>query len=297
MFQRHSELVYRASFFIFRPKKQRKVESQVKQNNPMWASTSILVAAVLAITAFVRDSWQVPLLVGVFAIWGLWVFMALGLPALRIRRNRWGWKQQEMKAEKARKSAEAERSAAENDPEAAQALLRHVNRRISDQLKSLYPEARWEWRTKKPTLLAIHGGIGRIRVYGVPEYEYADVELEQNGTLSCSLVKRLVPASSEQEAQPQAPNQQDADPQEWYERQGRETLETLIADLDSRGHHCLFLKEDGSICVRPMEGDEETIQDTLKDFPEKRLWDKLVKVLENAGLAAATREDCITVAW
>ena len=39
MFQRHSELVYRASFFIS-PKKQRKVESQVKQKNPMWASTS-----------------------------------------------------------------------------------------------------------------------------------------------------------------------------------------------------------------------------------------------------------------
>ena len=68
----------------------------------------------------------------------------------------------------------------------------------------------------------------------------------------------------------------------WYERQGRKTLETLIADLDSRGHHCLFLKEDGSICVRPMEGDEETVQDTLKDFPEKRLWERLVKVLEDA---------------
>ena len=269
----------------------------MKQKNPMWVSTSFLVAAVLAIIAFVRSNWQIPLLVGAFAIWGLRVFMILGLPALRVRRNRWEQKRKDLEAEKDRKRAEAERNAAENDPEAAQALLRHVNRRISDQLKALYPEARWEWKTKTPTLLAIHGGIGRIRVYGVPEYEYADVELEQSGMLSCSLVTRLTPSSAEQGPQPPAPNQQDVYPQVWYERHGRKTLETLIADLDSRGHHCLFLKEDGSICVRPMEGDEETVQDTLKGFPEKHLWDRLVKVLEDAGLAAVAREDCITVAW
>ena len=269
----------------------------MKQKNPMWTSTSILVAAVLAIIAFVRGNWQIPLLIGAFAIWGLRVFLILGLPALRIWRNRWRRKRQELEQEKSRKAAEAEWNAAERDPEAAQALLRHVNHRISDQLKALYPEARWEWKTKTPTLLAIQGGIGRIRVYGVPDYEYADVELEQSGTLSCSLVKGLAMPSTDQDPPSQAPNQEDADPQVWYERQGRKTLETLIADLDSRGHHCLFLKEDGSICVRPMEGDEETVQDTLKGFPEKRLWDRLVKVLEDAGLAAVAREDCITVAW
>ena len=276
---------------------ERKVELQVKQKNPMWASTSILVAAVLAVVAFVRGNWQIPLLVGAFAIWGLRVFMILGLPALRIRRDRREQKQQELEAEKARKTAEAERNAAENDPEAAQALLRHVNHRVSDQLKSLYPEARWEWKTKSPTLLAIHGGIGRIRVYGVPEYEYADVELEQSGTLSCSLVKQLATPSLERKSQPEASNQGDVDPHAWYERQGRKTLEALIADLDSRGHHCLFLKEDGSIYVRPMEADEETVQGVLQDFPQKRCWVTLVKILEQAGLAATAREDCIAVAW
>ncbi len=269
----------------------------MKQSNPMWASTSILVAAVLAIVAFVRGNWQIPLLVGAFAIWGLRVFLIMGLPALRVRRNRWEQKRKDLEAEKDRKRAEAERNAAENDPKAAQALLHHVNHRISDQFKSLYPEARWEWKTKNPTLLAIHGGIGRIRVYGVPEYEYADVELEQSGTLSCSLVKQLVPTSAEQDPQPPAPNQQDIDPQVWYERRGRETLEALIADLDSRGHHCLFLKEDGSIYVRPMEADEETVQGVLQDFPQKRCWVTLVKILEQAGLAATAREDCIAVAW
>ena len=46
-----------------------------------------------------------------------------------------------------------------------------------------------------------------------------------------------------------------------------------------------------------MDSDEETVQGTLRDFPEKRIWPDLVNVLEQAGLAATAREDCITVAW
>lgn len=269
----------------------------MKQKNPMWASISFLVVAVLAIMAFVRGNWMIPLLIGAFAIWGLWAFMALGVPVLRIRGAKREQQRQELEAERARKAAETARIAAESSPEAAQVLLRHVNRRISEHLKALYPEARWEWKTKEPTLLAIHGGIGRIRVYGVPDYEYADVELEQSGTLSCSLIQHLTVSNAEQNPPPRAPDQQDMDPRAWYERQGRKTLEALIADLDSRGHHCLLLKEDGSICVRPMDSDEETVQGTLQDFPEKPTWPDLVKVLEQAGLAATARDECITVAW
>ena len=179
-------------------------------------------------------------------------------------------------------------------PEIAQALLRHVNYRISAQLHASYPNARWEWKAADPTALAIYGGIGRIRIYGVPDYEYADVELERSGKLSCSLVETLS-VSCTPTVQP--PNRQEIDPQDWYEAHGRETLEALIADLDSRGHHCLSIKEGGSICVHPVDGGEETVEDTLCDFPGKSGWTKLVEVLEQTGLAAAVQSDRITVAW
>jgi len=274
----------------------------------MWASLPVLIVAVIAVMAFVRGKWLTPLLLAVFAVWGLWVFVTMGIPALRLNSVRREQRRQERKEEKARKTAEAkehaarkaaeaELKAAGSNPEVAQALLRHVNHRVSAQLKALYPEARWEWKVKNPTLLAIHGGIGRIRIYGVPDYEYADVELEQSGKLSCSLVKLLAAPVAVESPPPQPPNRQEMDPQVWYELQGRETLEALIADLDSRGHNCLTLKGDGSICIQPMDGEEETVQDTLRGFPEKGCWAKLVKVLEQTGLAATAREDCITVAW
>ena len=75
--------------------------------------------------------------------------------------------------------------------------------------------------------------------------------LDQKANLSCALVK-VVPVHGVAE-QPAPPNQQPVDPQIWYEVQGRAVLEKLVADLNSRGHSSLTLKEDGSICIQPVD--------------------------------------------
>lgn len=93
------------------------------------------------------------------------------------------------------------------------------------------------------------------------------------------------------------PNQQPADPQQWYEAHGRKTLEKLVADLDSRGHNALTVQEDGSICISPKGDGTEVKQGTLANFPAKTLWPGLVKVLEQEGLSAAVQNDCIAVTW
>lgn len=59
---------------------------------------------------------------------------------------------------------------------------------------------------RNPVLFVAQGGTGRIRVYGVPAYDFADVTVDQSGKLSCSLVKL---ASAESAAnRPTPPNQQ-----------------------------------------------------------------------------------------
>ncbi len=266
----------------------------MKQKNPLWGSISTLIAAVIAILAFVRGKWEIPLLVSVFILWGAWAFFTLLLPNLRAKRA-----QRKANSRIERDAWETERNTltAVPDSELAPILLRHVNHRISAQFKPLYPNIRWEWKVSDPAYLVAHGGIGRIRLYGVPDYDYADVELDRNGHLSCSLVKLLDAENREPVKPPEPPNHQQMDPQVWYETRGRETLETLIADLDSRGHNSLMLKEDGSICIRPTDGSEETVQDTLHSFPERTVWPKLVKVLEQVGLAATAGEEGVIVAW
>lgn len=276
----------------------------MNKNNPLWASVSLLIAAVIAVLAFIRGNWMIPLLVAVFAVWGLWVFVALGLPVLRDRREQRMCERNLRELEKAKKAEElreaqaAERSmAAVPGSEMAQTLLRHVNHRVSAQLKVQFPDARWEWKVENPTLLAVQGGIGRIRVYGVPGFDFADVELDPSGCLACSLVKSLAEKDAEPGQQPEPPNRQPADPSAWYAAQGQKILASLIGDLDSRGHNQLFIREDGSAYIRPVDGGEETMQESFRSFPAKDCWAKLVKVLEDAGYAATAQEDCIAVVW
>lgn len=245
----------------------------MKQKGSLWGSISILIGAVIAILALVRGPWLTPLLAAVFVLWGLWAILAQLVPLWRAEAAR-------RQDERETRRVQEELSAAHvPDMGVAQTLLRHVNHRISAQLKPAYPDARWEWIVKNPAHLAVQGGIGRIRVYGVPDVDYADVELDQSANLSCALV-RVMPGQPANEGEARyGPAQQSVDPQVWYEVQGRKTLETLIGDLASRGHNRLTLKEDGSICTKPVEGGADQVQGAFASFPPKVYWPQLVKVL------------------
>ena len=244
----------------------------MKEKTTIGGSIGLLIGVVIAILALVRGTWRLPLLIGTFAVWGLWLLCTHLLPFRRTGRKQ---KQQ----------------AGDINRQLAQTLLHHINYRVSDCLKASYPDARWEWMMHDPALFVAQGGTGRIRVYGVPDYELADVTVDQSGRLTCALVK-LAPMEKQV-----PPNQQPADPQQWYEAHGRKTLEKLVADLDSRGHNALTVQEDGSICICPKADGKEVKQGVLSGLPAKALWPELVKLLEQDGLAAAVQNDCIAVTW
>ena len=250
----------------------------MKQKKTIWGSIGLLVGVVIAVLAFVRGAWQFPLLIGAFAVWGVWLLFAQLLPF-----------------QCAVQSRKQKNQAGAVNRQLAQTLLHHVNYRVSACLKAGYPDARWEWMMRDPALFVAQGGTGRIRIYGVTDYEFADVTVDQNGKLSCALVK-LAPVQGAAE-KPSPPNQQSADPEQWYETQGRQALKTLLADLDSRGHNALTVQEDGSICICPKADGNEVKQGTLADFPAKALWPKLAELLEQDGLMAAVQDNCIAVTW
>lgn len=259
----------------------------------IWGSISLLIGAVIAVLALVRGAWQLWLLLAVFAVWGLWLVLAVLLPYAVAKGQR----------------REAERLAMAQQPPVSgevqvngdmeQIMLRHVNHRISAYLKSVYPKARWEWRAQQPQRLILEGGTGRIRIYGVPDYNFADVQLDAQANLQCSLVK-IVPLGKggkpAGEAGQLPPNEQPVDPRIWFERQGRTVLTGLIADLNSRGHSSLEIDGDGAIHIEGVESGAEA-HAPLSSFPEKVYWPQLVKVLEGEGYAAEVKEDSVSITW
>lgn len=256
----------------------------MKKESPLWSSISLLIGIVIAILALIRGRMLLPLLLAVFAVWLLWWLLAQALPLWRGNRA-YRVKEAQLREQKA---------SANGGGQLADALLCHVNYRITAMLHAAYPNARWEW-LDEPSRFAVEGGTARIRVYGIPEHDYADVKLDQKANLDCSLVKLspLMPGSPD--AQP--PNRQPVNPRIWFETRGRAVLEALVTDLNSRGHSSLTVQENGEIFVQTKENETEPAKEAFLDFPEKVYWPQLVKVLESEGYAADARDADILVSW
>ena len=261
-------------------------------------SITILIGAVIAIMALVCGPWQVWLLLGVFTLWGLWVVLILLLPymqqAKRHRQRQQRTRQLHAEGLQTRSFEIPDLGSTSSD----ELLVRHTNHRILAYLRSAYPQATFEWCEKQPEQLIRNGGTGRIRVFGIDEFDHADVTLDQNANIKCDMVK-IVPLSkvggetNEDDATP--PNRQPVDPRIWYETQGRSVLEALISDLNSRGHSKLTLREDGDICIE--QGEDAVSQEHLNNFPQKVYWPRLAEVLESNGLAAEVTAQGIQVSW
>ncbi len=160
-------------------------------------------------------------------------------------------------------------AAANGGGQLADALLCHVNYRITAMLHAAYPNARW--------------------------VDYADVTLDQKANLDCSLVKLSPLVAGASDTQP--PNRQPVNPRVWFETRGRAVLEALVTDLNSRGHSSLTVQENGEVFVQTKENEAEPAKETFLDFPEKVYWPQLVKVLEEEGYAADARDADILVSW
>lgn len=271
----------------------------MKKENALLSSISILIGAVIAILALVRGNWQMGLLIAVFALWGIWAAIVLLRPRIQAAKRR---KQRQKQRQRLQANGISQPVSFEmpqlKDASTEQLLLRHVNHRISTALRSTYGDITWEWCEKNPAKLAAQGGTGRIRVYGVSDFDHADVKLDQNAGIRFDMM-RIVPLSEISKdgnaAGKVPPNKQPVDPQIWYEMQGRKVLESLVTDLNSRGYSHLTLHENGDISIT--QDQEDVVKEHLGNFPERVYWPRLIQVLEGEGLAAETTAQGIVVSW
>lgn len=271
----------------------------MKKNKKPWGSLGALIGVIIAITALVRGKWQFKLTLTVLILWGIWLAVSLLSPYFKRYKRCRDRRKQEKKRQSEGISAPALFRLTDTDLYSLeQLLLRHVNHRISAYLRSAYPDVAWEWCEKAPEKIILQGGVGRIRVFGVPDFDHADIRIDRQANISCDMMK-IVPLTADEEQKPGdgavPPNRQPVDPQIWYEVQGRKVLEALVADLSSRGHSHMLLHEDGDVCV--MEDKAEVAKEHLANFPEKVYWDRLVQVFERNGLAAEITAAGIQVSW
>ncbi len=252
----------------------------------LWSSVSVLIVVTLCITAFIRGNWQFWLLLASFAVWAIWAGHRYLIPYLR---NKSAQKEATLVKDHCESQAAPPSLDVDITDSVPTVLLRHVNHRISGYLHSVYPDATWEWCSQDPELLVAQGGIGRIRLDGVADYNYAEVTLDQNASIGYKLL-RIVPLTGKE-----APQTMTVNPQIWYEKKGKQILRNLIADFDSRGYKSLTILEDGSITIQ--QAGKYLKRKAFPSVPERAEWPDLVKVLEREGVASAVTESGLVLSW
>lgn len=237
----------------------------MKHSSPIWVSISIFVGIVISILALVRGPATGWFLAAAVLLWAGW----LGIFWLRTHPRR----------------ARRQLAIPKKEPTASLLLL-HVNQRITEKLNTVYPQATWSWAIADPERLVRDGGMGRLRIHGVPDAVTADVYLDLHGNLRCDLVT-VLPMKS--------PQPEPLDPQVWYDVEGRKALEAIVDDLASRNHSALSVSENGEIHIR--QDEQDAVAGTLPHFPGKSLWPGLLRILEHEGLAAKIADDRILLSW
>ncbi|MBQ8848753.1 MAG: hypothetical protein IJ011_00290 [Clostridia bacterium] len=268
----------------------------MKKKTNLWAAISVLITSLLLIAVFTRGYVLLGLSVVTLVVWTLFVVFKFGVPYI----NR---KLDEMEARQMREYYEAEYEAESNGKDDAKktckTLLRHVNYRITNHLKSAYPDAAWEWETDAPEKLVSSGGTGRIKVYNVPDFSHADVTVNSKAELSFKMIN-VVPMSTVEPTQSGENNakrssKDPVDPRIWYEQKARVVLDNLISDLGSRGYSNLSITEEGNVIIQ--QADRTIIKAKLEAMPDRFSWDRLSKVLQSEGLVADITDDALNVSW
>lgn len=240
----------------------------MRKKKNLWSGVSILIVAVLVITAFIRGNAQAWLLAAAFVIWAVWATCYFLVPYIKEEFHRREAKRIRRKCEKQDAAFDRFIIPEVSDP-VEQVLLRHANYRISAYLQSVYPNATWEWREEFPERIIAKGGTGRVKLFGVDGYNFADVTFDQNGGINCALVN-IVPLKQPNAPHPSVSDTEDTaeapaampkqpdpvDPQVWYEVQGRKVLEALITDLHSRGYNSLTIRENGDIAIQQADSEK-----------------------------------------
>lgn len=177
-------------------------------------------------------------------------------------------------------------------------MLQHISLRITEKIKSAYPDATWQWETEPCLFAILEGRTFRIAAHDMDHYTHADVRFDQFGRIHITplvigefATTGNTGATSDEEAK-EPPV---VDVQSWYELIGKQILEKIIADLNASGHNRLTIKENGDIVIT--RNKKESLKGNLKQFPPKNYWNELMKLLEEYELQGKAEKDHIIISW
>ena len=194
------------------------------------------------------------------------------------------------------------------DSRETETMLLHISLRITEKLKSAYPQSVWQWKDAPSLQHILAGGTVRILVENMDAYTHVDISFDRFGRIHVepmTIGSFAEPSGNGTGAGSEAggadtaegtpPEPPVVDVRVWYELVGQKVLESQITDLNANGHTKLTIKENGDIVVNRQK--KEVLKGTLDSFPAKGCWDELVLLLAEDELKGKITGNTLQVSW
>ena len=180
------------------------------------------------------------------------------------------------------------------DSRETETMLLHISLRITEKLKSAYPQSVWQWKDTPSLQGILAGGTVRILVENMDAYTHADISFDRFGPYGNGT--SAGPGTGDADAAEEMPPEPSVvDVRVWYELVGQKVLEAQITDLNANGHTKLTIKENGDIVVNRQK--KEVLKGTLDSFPAKSCWEELVLLLAEDELKGKIAGNTLQVSW
>jgi len=185
------------------------------------------------------------------------------------------------------------------DSRETETMLLHISLRITEKLKSAYPQSVWQWKDTPSLQGILAGGTVRILVENMDAYTHADISFDRFGRIHVEPMTvgsfAEPSAGGPETAEETPPEPSVVDVRVWYELVGQKVLESQITDLNANGHTKLTIKENGDIVVTRQK--KEMLKGTLDSFPAKSYWEELVLLLAEDELKGKIMGNTLQVSW
>lgn len=190
------------------------------------------------------------------------------------------------------------------DSRETETMLLHISLRITEKLKSAYPQSVWQWKDTPSLQNILAGGTMRIMVENMDTYTHADISFDRFGRIHVEpmVIGCFADVENGTDAKPESGTGEETTPEPsvvdvrvWYELIGQTVLEKLITDLNANGHSMLTIKENGDIVVSCQK--KKILKATLDSFPGKTYWKELISILEENELKGKISDNSLQVSW
>lgn len=185
------------------------------------------------------------------------------------------------------------------DNRETETMLLHIALRITEKLKSAYPQSVWQWKDTPSLQDILAGGTVRILVENMDAYTHADISFDRFGRIHVEPMTigtfAEPSAGSPDHSEETPPEPSVVDVRVWYELVGQKVLESQITELNANGHTKLTIKENGDIVITNQK--KEMLKGTLDSFPAKSYWEELVLLLAEDELNGKITGNTLQVSW